>query len=109
MPEWVSQEQIELNERMLANSENHFLACTKANLEFSGVRMIDAFRFKSVNSDGPIKRKDEGKRVIVHFDNGVIKNAKKLSMVEIDGKIFIGDLYLKVKEKGALLVEHRFD
>ena len=108
LPEGTPEEQKILNQRMLEASEQRFLMSTGEQPEFAGVRFIDSYSFKSDSLQEAIKTKHRGEDVVVYFDNGVIKKGKRISELSIDGKLFMEDLFSKVKSKGARLKERHF-
>lgn len=97
------------NERMLQRSRDRFLKSVGEYPEFAGVRFIDSYSFKKSGSEEAIQTKHQGEEVLVHFDNGITKVGRKFKELGIDGKIFMEDLFAKVKAKGAVLIQRRFD
>ncbi len=108
-PEDVSEEKKEMHRRMLETSEQRFLSSTGNQPEFAGVCFIDSYRFRSITSEGVARVIPQGEEVLVHFDNGAIKAGRKIQRLSIDGKLFIEDLYSKVRAKGAVLIQRRFE
>ncbi len=108
LPEDISIEKKQLNQRMLDTSEKRFLNSIGDHPEFAGVRLIASYSFKTTASEEAIKTKHRGEEVIVHLDNGVIKTGRKIHEIGIDGKLFIEDLFSKVKAKGATLIQRHF-
>jgi hypothetical protein len=109
-PADIPHEKKTLHQRMLETSEHRFLKSIGDFPEFAGVRLICAYRFKTQSSQEAILPKREGEEeVIVHLDNGVVKNGRRIYELGIDGKLFIEDLHSKVKRKGALLQQYHFE
>ncbi len=104
----VAQEKIDLNKRMLETAHKRFSMSTGAEPEFAGVRFIDSYSFKTSSGLEAIKTKNRGEEVIAHFDNGVVKTGRKYQELAIDGKLFMEDLYEKVKANGAILSQRHF-
>lgn len=107
-PSDISEEKKMLHQRMLATSESRFLKSTTELPEFAGVKFICSYGFKNENLQESTAPKYKGEEVIVHFDNGVIKNGRKSYELGIDGQLFIQDLQSKVAKKGALLKQYHF-
>jgi len=107
-PSAISEEKKKFHHQLLKFSESRFLKSTGDSPEFVGVKLIYYYSFKTKNSHETIKTKQK-EEVIVHFDNGVIKNGKRAYEIGIDGQLFIDDLYSKVKNKGAILHQHHFE
>lgn len=108
-PANIPEEKIKLHQRMLEISEQRFLKSTSDFPEFAGVRLICSYSFKTPSPQEAVKARDKGEEVIVHFDNGVIKNGKRIYELGMEGNLFIEDLYSKVKMKGAQLKQHHFE
>lgn len=106
-PKDLPEEKKQLHFRMLKNSEDRFLKSINDAPEFAGVRRISAYSFKTPS----FKESDHRQReeIIAHFDNGVIKNGKKVTDIGIDGQLFMNDLSLKVQANGAILNERHFE
>ena len=86
-----------LHQRMLETSETHFLKSASDFPEFAGVRLLCSYRLpKHSDKDSS---KHYGEEVIVHFDNGAVRHGKRYYEPGIDGKIFMEDLYAKVKRQ----------
>lgn len=108
----VSDEQKKLLNKILKASMQRFqLSATSSNPEFSGIKYLTDYRFESPTSDA-LSSKFKGlstdeKMVRVHFDNGIIKTARQIRELGLDGKLFIEDLYRQVQAKGAL-IRHRY-
>ncbi len=98
----LSEEKKQLHLRMEKNSECRFLKSVGDSPEFLGVRLIPAYSFKPEGSQEPNRTKQR-EEIIAHFDNGVIKNGRLVYELGIDGQLFMNDLFLKVKQKGAIL------
>lgn len=98
-----------LHQRMLKIAEQRFLKSTGNDPEFTGVKFIAYYRFNSDNSQKAMNPNQEGKEVVVHLDNGLIKNARRTYRLGIDGQLFMEDLYAKVKNKGAVLIQKHFE
>jgi glycine/D-amino acid oxidase-like deaminating enzyme len=109
LPEDASAEKKEMNQRMLETSEKRFLNSVGDHPQFAGVRFIDSYSFKTATSQEAIKTKHRGEEVVVHFDNGVTKTGRKIQELGIDGKLFVEDLYSKVRAKGAVLIHRHFE
>ncbi len=109
LPKDASIEKEQLNQRMLATSEKRFLNSIGDHPEFAGVRFIESYSFKTTISEEAIKTKHRGEEVIVHLDNGVVKTGRKVHELGIDGKLFVEDLFSKVKAKGATLIQRHFE
>lgn len=105
----MPEEKKKLHQQMLEVSEQRFLKSTNSDPEFAGVRLICGYSFKTSNAQEAIKTKHRGEEVIVHFDNGTIKNGKRIYEIGIDGKLFMEDLFSKVKSKGAILQQKHFE
>ncbi len=102
-PESISAENKILHKRMLDEAELRFLKSANTDPEFAGVRLIKYYRLVEAN------QKARGDEVSIHFDNGLIKNAFCTTRLGIDGKVFMEDLYTKIKAKGAIMEQKRFD
>lgn len=109
LSEDVAEEKKLLNQRMLETSEKRFLMSVGEHPEFAGVHLIESYSFKTTDSQGAIKTKHRGEEVVVHLDNGVAKTGRRILEIGIDGKLFIEDLFSKVKAKGATLIQRRFE
>lgn len=107
-PSYLSEDKSKFHQKLLENSEARFLKSTTNEPEFAGVSFIQSYSFKVGDSEGAIKTKNRGEEVIVHFDNGVIKNGRRVTELAIDGKLFMEDLFSKVKSNGAVLEEMNF-
>lgn len=108
LPSNISLEKQQLHQRMLEIAEKRFLKSTGNDPEFAGVRLMNYYVLAPSNSQD-IKMTNPAEEVIVHFDNGIIKNGRKIHRVGLDGKLFMEDLYSKVKSKGAILQQKRFE
>jgi D-amino-acid oxidase len=103
----IPKEKRELHQQMLAISEQRFLKSSGDHPEFAGVRIIYHYNLKgSPHTASPASDAEE---VTVHFDNGLVKDGWRRQMLGIDGKLFMEDLYSKVKIKGALLHQKHFE
>jgi D-amino-acid oxidase len=100
----ILEEKREMLQRMLQVSRERLLKSTNDSPEFAGVKIMSYYILES-STPPPLG----GEEVMIHFDNGLIKNAQKLQRVGLDGKVFMEDLFAKVKSKGAILHEHRFE
>ncbi len=109
LPEDASMEKKEMNQRMLDTSQKRFLDSTGDHPQFAGVRFIESYSFKTATSQEAIKTKHRGEEVVVHLDNGVTKTGRKIHELSIDGKLFVEDLYSKVRAKGAVLIQRHFE
>lgn len=107
-PNDLSSEKKQLHLRMLKNSEARFLKSLGDNPEFMGVRLITSYTFRSEQAR-PSPKTTQGEEIIAHFDNGVVKKGRRVYELGIDGKVFMDDLYKKVKEKGAILKQVHFE
>lgn len=101
-PKDLSEEKKQLHLRIQKNSEYRFLKSVGDSPEFIGVRLIPSYSFKTQASQES-DRTNQKEEIIAHFDNGVIKNGRRVYELGIDGQLFMNDLYLKVKQKGAIL------
>lgn len=108
LPSDMSLEKKQLHQRLLEIAEKRFLKSTGSDPEFAGVRLMSYYVLTPSNSQG-VKITNPAEEVIVHFDNGTIKNGRKISRVGLDGKLFMEDLYSKVKSKGAILQQKHFE
>lgn len=107
-PEDLPEEKKKLHQRMQENSECRFQKSVGNVPEFAGIRRICSYSFKqeAAQESDRTKQREE---VTAHFDNGVIKNGKRIYELGIDGQLFMNDLFLKVKKNGALLKQHHFE
>lgn len=106
LTEEMTPETKEQHLRMLDNSKLRLLKSTGENPEFAGVKLMNSYAL----TNHPASVNGSGEPVTIHFDNGVIKAAKRLGgRIGIDGKLFMEDLFSKVKEKGAFLHQKRFE
>lgn len=105
----IPEEKQKLHQRLLETSEDRFLKSTGENPEFAGVGFICSYSFITQGSQEAVLPKYKGEEVIVHFDNGVVKNGRRMYEIGLDGKLFINDLYSKVQEKGAVLKQRYFE
>lgn len=108
LPSNISLEKKQLHQRMLEIAEKRFLRSTGNDPEFAGVRLMSYYVLTPRNSQ-EVKITNPSEEVIVHFDNGAIKNGRKIYRVGLDGKLFMEDLYSKVKSKGAILQQKHFE
>ena len=90
------------------NGKFQLEAGIRASPEFAGVRMIASYNFKTKASQES-ERMKQGEEIIAHFDNGVIRNGRRIYELGIDGQLFMNDLYLKVKKNGAVLKRFHFE
>ncbi len=102
----VSDQKKELYLKMLEHSEQRFLKSIGSKPEFVGVSLLHYYNTSENAFNNP---NDPRKRVILHFDNGVIKQGVKSDHPAIDGKLFMADLFVKVKNKGARVHEMHFN
>lgn len=93
----------QFHQLLLESSEKRFLKSACQNPEFAGVRFIHSYRLLTAQEE--VKG---GEEVVVHFDNGVSKRARRKKVLGLDGKLFMEDLFAKVKSKGAKLKQKRF-
>lgn len=103
-PKDLSEEKKQLHLRMQKNSECRFLKSVGDSPEFIGVRLIPSYSFTTQASQESDRTKQR-EEIVVHFDNGVIKKGRRIYELGIDGQLFMNDLYLKVKQKGAILTQ----
>lgn len=108
LPSDISLEKKQLHQRMLEIAERRFLRSAGNDPEFAGVSLMSYYVLIPSNSQ-EIKSTNPAEEVIVHFDNGTIKNGRKIHRVGLDGKLFMEDLYSKVKSKGAILQQKYFE
>lgn len=108
-PREVPEEKQKLHQRLLDIAEQRFLKSSCDSPEFEGVTFMYSYNFLAQNSKPSVIAKHEGEEVIVHFDNGVIKKGRKDYQLAIEGRLFIEDLFSKVKAKGAVLKQHHFE
>lgn len=108
-PEDISEEKKQLHQRMLDNSRERFLISTNDNPEFAGVRFIWSYGVKTNSSQEAIKAEHQREDVDIHFDNGITISGRRTYELSIDGKLFIEDLYSKVKNKRASLHQNHFE
>ncbi len=101
-------QKIQLHQRLLEIAEQRFLRSTGNDPEFDGVRLMSYYILTPSNSQEVIHPINPAEEVVVHFDNGTIKSGRKLYRVGIDGKLFMEDLFSKVKSKGAVLQQKQF-
>lgn len=99
----------EMHQRMLETSRRRLLDSIRDRPQFAGVRIVASYSFKTGISQEAIKTKHQGEEVVVHFDSGVVKAGRKIDEIGIDGKLFVEDLYSKVKAKGAVLIQRHFE
>lgn len=107
-PKDLSEEKKQLHLRMQNHSESRFLKSVGDSPEFVGVRFIPSYSFKKQNSQESDRTKQR-EEIIAHFDNGAIKNGRRVYELGIDGQLFMNDLYLKVRQKGAVLKQCQFE
>ncbi|MFN0065856.1 MAG: FAD-dependent oxidoreductase [Chlamydiales bacterium] len=107
-PKDLPEEKKQCHLRMEKNAEIRFLKSVGDSPEFVGVRIIPSYRFKTQASQESDKVK-QGEKIIAHFDNGVIKSGIRTYKIGIDGKLFMNDLYDKVKKNGAVLKQCHFE
>lgn len=103
IPEDFSEEKKHMLQRMLNTSEQRFISCLSKPHKFAGVRFIEAYSL--LTSASTLVWED----VVIHFDNGLVKEGGRRRMIGIDGKVFMEDLYAKVQAKGAILQERHFE
>lgn len=108
-PEDLSEQKKMLHQRMLENSEKRFLCSTTNPPEFAGVGFIKSYNCKTDATIEAYKTTNQGKEVIVHFDNGIVKKGKMINRLAMDGNTFVEDLFSKVKAKGAILHQRHFE
>lgn len=108
LPSDISPEKKQLHQSMLEIAEKRFLRSTGSDPEFAGVSLMCYYILTPGNSQ-EVKITNPAEEVIVHFDNGTIKNGRKIFRVGLDGKLFMEDLFSKVKSKGAVLQQKHFE
>lgn len=108
LPSDISLEKKQLHQRMLEVAEKRFLKSTSNDPEFAGVNVMNYYVLTPSNSQ-EIKSTNPAEEVIIHFDNGTVKNGRKLRRVGLVGKLFMEDLFSKVKSKGAILQQKYFE
>lgn len=103
-PKDLAEEKKEFHRRLQKISEERFLKSIGESPEFEGVQFISSYSFKKQTS-----QESDREEVIAHFDNGVVQRGRRVYELGIEGQLFMNDLYLKVKQKGALLKECHFE
>lgn len=106
-PKDLSLEKQKQHEEMLEIAKQRLLKSTGSDPEFAGVKQMYYYIFGSYQN--PIKTTDQREEVVVHFDNGVIKNGRRMYRLGLDGKLFMEDLYSKVKSKGGVFQQQHFE
>lgn len=101
-PKNLSAEKTHLHLRMEENSKHRFLKSIGDNPEFMGVRFIPSYSFKTQASQES-NRTNQREEITAHFDNGMTKKGRRIYELGIDGQLFMNDLYLKIKQRGAVL------
>jgi hypothetical protein len=109
LPIDISLEKKNLHERMLEVAERRFLKSTSNDPEFSGVKLLPYYIFTTSSNHETIQRKYQAQEVLMHFDNGTVKKGLRMNRIGLDGKLFMEDLYSKVKSKGAILEQKHFE
>ena len=99
---WNSEEEKNLLKLMLETSKKRFF-----KKEFLGIRTLDHYCF-DVGAAEPMLETIEERQVMVHFDRGVTKEAVLFHELALDGKLFLEDLFAKVKMLGAGLIQTAF-
>lgn len=99
--ETIPLEKQKQHQNLLEIAEQRFVKSTGDHPEFAGVRWTPYYLLAA---EGP-----QGEEVLVHFDNGIAKRARRDERLTMDGKLFMEDLYSKVKGKGALLQQKHFE
>ncbi len=94
-------ERPELHQRLLEIAEKRFLKSTGNDPEFAGVRQMTYY----VLHPSPTPEEE----IVIHFDNGVVRQGRQRCRIGLDGKVFMDDLYSQVKAKGALVQQKRFE
>ncbi len=100
LPKDLPEEKKKLHQQLLETSEIRFLKSTTDTPEFAGVKLITAYS---------CRQKKAGDEVILHFDNGTIKNCQRVYEVGLNGKFFLEDLNAKVKDKGVIWQQCHFE
>lgn len=109
-----SEDKKQILEYMLEVSRKRYLRmATSEQPEFLGVGFIADYNFKKKNHK---KLKyfesdfnDEEWEIVVQFDNGLRKAGTVKKNLSIDGKLFLNDLFHKVKSLNALVVQRHFE
>ncbi len=103
----LPQEKEELHLRMEKIAANRFLRSVGESPEFSGVRIMNLYSFKTESWENAHPNL-ENNEIIAHFDNGTTRNGRKYQVMAIDGHLFMNDLHEKVQKNGAILKEQYF-
>jgi len=107
-PKNLSEEKKQFHLKLQNNAEKRFMKSVVESPEFSGVRLINCYSFLAQNVQES-ERTKEREEVIACFDNGITKKGRKIVEIAIEGQLFLDDLFLKVKEKGAILTQCKFE
>lgn len=99
---WNSEEEKKLLKQMLEASKKRFL-----KKEFLGIGTLDHYCFDLGNPE-PMLETIEERQVMVHFDQGMTKEAILFHELALDGKLFLEDLFAQVKMLGAELIQTAF-
>jgi len=102
----ISEEKKDLHQQMLKIAEERFSKSRGAFPEFVGIKEMAYYRL--ITDQKASNTTDSREEVVVHFDNGLIKQAYRSYELAIDGKLFMEDLYAKVQSKGAVLHQGHF-
>lgn len=105
-PEGLSQQKKELHQELLEISEQRLLKSIGEDPEFAGVSWMHYYNTNAVQEKMPTLLPAE--EVVLHFDNGLVKKGLRAHKVGIDGKLFMEDLFSKVKSKEAHLTQKQF-
>lgn len=97
-------EKKKLHQRILKTAEERLSRSVQNNPEFEGVKNIYGY----VLTDDT-QNYSQGDAVTLYFDNGIIKKAQRVKRIGLDGKLFMDDLFRKVKSKGATLHQMHFE
>jgi hypothetical protein len=106
-PRDLPEQKQHFHQRLLdASKERFFKSIDSSSPEFAGIKLIPYYFFFKQEKPEPDKKED---KVVVHFDNGLVKNGKRYYEIGIEGKVFIENLFEKVKDKGAHLHQIHFE
>ena len=100
-PKDIPDEKKLLHQKLLNIAEDRFLKSTASPAEFAGVKLMHYYGLK--NSPQESEKTEDEEEVVIHFDNGTTKCAQRFYRLGIEGKLFLEDLYAKVKSRGAIL------
>lgn len=103
----IPEEKKDLHRQMLKVAEERFFKSVSGTPEFEGVKVMPYYKLINGSHHDAINT-TAGEEVVVHFDNGLIKNGYRAYKLGIDGRLFMESLYSKVKSKGAVWHERNF-